>query len=169
MPDSLQPHGLQPPRPLCPWGLSRPGYWSGLPWPPPGDFPDPGIQPRSPALPAESLPEPPVVFWLSWSKSIENVACFLEAITSRPFQWKWVLGAQSCPTLCDPMDCSPPGSSCPWYSPGKNSGLGCHFLLQPGAWTHVSCTGRRFLYHWATGEAIWVLFCVLIAIYEVGW
>ena len=38
--------------------------------------------------------------------------------------------AQSCPTLCDPMDCGPPGSSCPWDSPGKNTGVGCHGLLQ---------------------------------------
>ena len=36
---------------------------------------------------------------------------------------------QSCPTLCDPTDGSPPGS-CPWDSPGKNTRLGCHFLLQ---------------------------------------
>ena len=36
---------------------------------------------------------------------------------------------QSCPTLCDPTDCSPPGSS-PWDSPGKNPGVGCHALLQ---------------------------------------
>ena len=32
---------------------------------------------------------------------------------------------QSCPTLCDPIDGSPPG----WDSPGKNTGVGCHFLL----------------------------------------
>ena len=37
---------------------------------------------------------------------------------------------QSCPTLCDPMDCSPAGSSCPWDSPGKNNGMGCHAFLQ---------------------------------------
>ena len=36
---------------------------------------------------------------------------------------------QSCPTLCDPIDGSPPGS-CPWDSPGKNTRVGCHFLLQ---------------------------------------
>ena len=30
---------------------------------------------------------------------------------------------------CDPMDCSPPGS-CPCDSPGKNTAVGCHFLLQ---------------------------------------
>ena len=38
--------------------------------------------------------------------------------------------AHSCPTLCNPMDCSPPGSSGHGDSPGKNTGLGCHFLIQ---------------------------------------
>ena len=37
---------------------------------------------------------------------------------------------QLCPTLCDPIDGSPPGSLRPWVSPGKNTGVGCHFLLQ---------------------------------------
>ena len=36
---------------------------------------------------------------------------------------------QSCPTLCNATDSSPPGSR-PWDSPGKNTGVGCHFLLQ---------------------------------------
>ena len=36
---------------------------------------------------------------------------------------------QSCPTLCDPRDGSSPGS-CPWDSPGNNTGVGCHSLLQ---------------------------------------
>ena len=39
------------------------------------------------------------------------------------------LVVQSVPTFCDPVDCSPPGSH-PCYFPGKNTGLGCHFLLQ---------------------------------------
>ena len=34
---------------------------------------------------------------------------------------------QSWPTLCDPIDSSPPDSR-PWGSPGKNTGVGCHFL-----------------------------------------
>ena len=37
---------------------------------------------------------------------------------------------QPCPTLCDPKDSSPPGSPSPWDSPGKNTGMGCHFCLQ---------------------------------------
>ena len=40
------------------------------------------------------------------------------------------LVALLCPTLCDPMDCSPPGSSVRGDSPGKNIGVGCLALLQ---------------------------------------
>ena len=40
--------------------FSRQEYWSGLPFPSPGDLPDPGIEPGSPALQADTLPsEPP--------------------------------------------------------------------------------------------------------------
>ena len=60
MSDSLWPHGLQLARLLCPWGFSRQEYWRGLPCPPPGDLPDPGIKPRSPTLQIDSLlSEPP--------------------------------------------------------------------------------------------------------------
>ena len=61
------------------------------------------------------------------------------------------LMAQSCPNLCKPMDCSPPGSSIHRDSPGKNTGVGCHALLQgifsalgsnPGL---LHC--RQILYH----------------------
>ena len=62
--DSLRPHESQHARPpwlLHPWappsiGFSRQEYWSGLPFPSPGDLPDPGIKPESPALQADSLP-----------------------------------------------------------------------------------------------------------------
>ena len=40
------------------------------------------------------------------------------------------LVTQSCPTLCNLMDSSPPGSSVHGDSPGENIGLGCHTLLQ---------------------------------------
>ena len=40
------------------------------------------------------------------------------------------LVTQSCPTLCNPMDCSPSGSSAHGDSPGKNTGVYCHALLQ---------------------------------------
>ena len=38
--------------------------------------------------------------------------------------------AKSCPTLCDPMDYSLPGFSVHGIFPGKNTGVGCYFLLQ---------------------------------------
>ena len=56
MPDSLLPHRLKLTRLLCPWDFSRQWYWSGLPFPSPGYLPNPGIEPRSPALQADSLP-----------------------------------------------------------------------------------------------------------------
>ena len=41
-------------------GFSRQEYWSGLPFPSPGDLPNPGIEPRSPTLQADASPsEPP--------------------------------------------------------------------------------------------------------------
>ena len=41
-------------------GFSRQEYWVGLPFPSPGGLPNPGIEPRSPALQADSIPpEPP--------------------------------------------------------------------------------------------------------------
>ena len=49
-------------------GFSRQEYWSGLPFPSPGDHPDPGIEPRSLAWQADSLPSDPpgnVIFNLS--------------------------------------------------------------------------------------------------------
>ena len=74
--------------------FSREAYWSGLPCPPPGDLPDPGIKPSCPALQANSLPsEPPG----------KPHKCFAAAAAAKSLQ--------SCPTLCDPIDGSPPGSS----------------------------------------------------------
>ena len=48
---SLQPYGLQPAKLLCPWDFPGKKYWSGLPFPPPGDLPDPGVKPTSPVSP----------------------------------------------------------------------------------------------------------------------
>ena len=71
---------------------------------------------------------------------------------------KWVVRAQSlqsCPTLCDPMDCNLPGSV-HGDSPGKNTGVGCHALLQEifptqGSNLHLLCLLHwqvSFFYHW---------------------
>ena len=69
-----------------------------------------------------------------------------------------VLVAQSCPTLCNAMDCNPQDNPCPWGSPGKNTGVGCQALLQgifptqgsnPGL---LHCRDGLFII-WATREA----------------
>ena len=58
--NSLQSHGLLHTRHHCPWGFSRPEYWSQLPCPAPGVLPNLRVEPRSPALQVDSLPsEPP--------------------------------------------------------------------------------------------------------------
>ena len=69
-------------------------------------------------------------------------------------KWKHAvlcLVAQSCLTLCDPTDCSPPGSSVHGDSPGKNTRVGCHALLQGLFPTQGLNPGlphcRQFLYH----------------------
>ena len=55
------------------------------------------------------------------------------------------LVTQLCLTLCDPMDCSPPGSSVHGDSSGKNTGEGCHALLQGNFPTQGSNPGLRLI------------------------
>ena len=55
---------------------------------------------------------------------------------------------QLCPTVCGPMDCSPPASSCPWDSPGKNTGVGCHAILQGIFPTQRLNPSLSSLLHW---------------------
>ena len=64
------------------------------------------------------------------------------------------LVTKSCLTLCDPMDCSPPGSSVHGISQARileqvaiSFSRGSSW---PRDWTHVFCIGRQILYHWAT-------------------
>ena len=66
MSGSLQSHGLQPARLLCPWDFPGKNIGVGLPFPPPGDHPDLGIKPVSPALVGKSFTlnhqgSPPVI------------------------------------------------------------------------------------------------------------
>ena len=70
-------------------GFSRQEYWSGLLCPPPGDIPNPRIEPVSLLSPA-------------WAGGFFTTSTTLVQIRSV---------AQSCPTLCDLMDYSPPGAS----------------------------------------------------------
>ena len=82
-------------------GFSRQEYWSGLPFPSPEDFPYPGIKPMSPCWQVDSLS-------LSHlgSLSVIHAAAAAKSL-------------QSCPTLCDPRDGSPPGSPVPGILQGR--------------------------------------------------
>ena len=82
---TLQPRSLQPARLLCPWNFPGKEHWSGLPFPTPGDLPDPRIEPRLLSLlhwQADSLPLAPAVAVV---QSLSHVQ------------------------LCNPVDCSTPG------------------------------------------------------------
>ena len=63
------------------------------------------------------------------------------------------LVAQSCPTHCDPVECSPPGP-CPWASPGKSTGAGGH-ALPPSSRGSSRCRDRTP----ASYIGRWVLYC----------
>ena len=126
-------------------GFDQREYWSGLPFPSPGDLPNPGIEPASPALASGFFTtEPPgkpsltvqaqakkQTFPLSPELQCSHLYLpdlDLDLIIAHPHVL--CLVAQLCPTLCDPMDCSSPGTSVHDDSLGKNTGMGCHALLQ---------------------------------------
>ena len=94
--------------------FSRQEYWSGLPFPPPGGLPDSGIEPMSPALAAGFFTIVPPICGVAGGGGKE--------VCAKSFQL--------CPSLYNPMGYSPPGSSVHRDSPGKNTGVGCHALLQ---------------------------------------
>ena len=108
--------------PLSIW-FSRQEHWSGLPFPSPGDLPDPGIEPRSPTWQADSLPS---------EVQVQVV--------------------QLSPTLCDPMGYTVHGilqaRILEWvafpYSRGSS---------RPRAQSQVSCIAGRFFTIWVTREA----------------
>ena len=136
-------------------GFFRQEYWSGLPFPSPGNnHLSPGIDPGSPELQADSLPKcmhaqlcltlcgsmdysPPGDFLLSGvfpsRGSNPHLFCHLH----------WQAGSLSlvppgkpvhvCLVVSDSLQhhtLLPARFLCPWDSPGENTGVGCHFLLQ---------------------------------------
>ena len=67
--------------------------------------------------------------------------------------------------LCDPMDCNPPGSSVheSWDSPGRNTGAGCHALLQGTFPTQGSHLRYLLLSHWQVGSLSLRQKCICIS------
>ena len=133
-------------------GFSRQESWSGLPFLSPGDLPDPGIEPGSPALQADALPsEPPgkpnsiylyTYFQIYIYISISYFLVILCMLCPK--------SSQSCLTPYDPIDRSPPGSSVygihqtsglPWASSGDLPDPG----IEPMPLTSAAMTGRFFI------------------------
>ena len=109
-------------------GFSRQEYWDGLPCPPPEDLCNPGIEHKSPVLQAGSLPSElpgkplPILCGVVLSR-FSRVQLFV--------------------TLKNPDRLL-----CPWDSPGKNSGVDCHFLLQGIFLIQGSNPHLLWLLHW---------------------
>ena len=78
--------------------FSRQEYWSGLPIPIPGDLPDPGTE-------SASLASPALAGGFFTTEPLEKSQSNPAATAAKSLQ--------SCPTLCDPIDGSPPGSPVP--------------------------------------------------------
>ena len=107
-----------------------------------------------------------------WTSNINmNQCCY---ILSLPYACSI---AQSCPTLCDPMDCSPPGSSIhgilqvgipEWVVISHSGGS-----FQPRDWTQVSCIScisRWTLHHWATWKpsSLCILCQIILSYWEAN-
>ena len=75
------------------------------------------------------------------SHTIEQTVCELKSL-------------QSCPTVCEPTDCSLPGSSVCGIFPGKNTGVCCHALLQRIFLTQGSNPRLLCLLHWQVGSLL---------------
>ena len=121
---------------------SRQEYWSGLPCPSPGDFPEPGIE-------IASLMSPALTGKFFFQQ------CHLGSPFFRIVKWSEV--AQSCPILCDPMDYSLPGFSVhgifqarilEWVAISFSRGS-----YRPRDQTQVSHNVSRCFTLWATREA----------------
>ena len=91
-----------------------------------------------------------------------NLMCHLRPVSLMIFclicLYCCCLVSQLCLTLCNPIDYSLPGSSVHGTSQtGILEWVAISFSRrssQPRDWTHISCTGRRILYHWATRDAL---------------
>ena len=100
--------------------------------------------------------------------------CIFDLKTTRLFKYLHEYSVTKlCPTLCNPKDCSPLGSSVHGIFPGKNTGVGWHFLLQGISlaqglnWRLL--LGRRILYFWAIRKAFKYLFVNKIYLFLYKW
>ena len=115
MSKSLQPYGLYPTRLLCPWDSPGKNTGVGCHALLQGIFPTQRSNPCLLPLMSSALAGGFFTTSTIWGALSFTMLCLV---------------GQSYPTFCDPMDCSPSGSSVYGDSPGKNTGVGGHALLQ---------------------------------------
>ena len=151
MSDSATPWTVANQAPLS-MEFFRQEYWIGLPFPSPGDLPDPGIKPRSPALHADALLSEPPGKPLPRLQLVKYVRLHtllrIHQCSSSHWQWKWSV---TCSLVSDSLrsqGLKPARLLCPWNFPGKNTGVGCHFLLQRILPTLRSNLRLLSLQHW---------------------
>ena len=103
-------------------GFSRQEYWSGLPFPSPGDLPDPGIEPRSPALEADALISEPTKLktkiWVEMQKQ--------QWLNKKDFNFRQFSNSSFCYSPFGQEKKIYIGIFQPWH--GRQSGLD-HFLV----------------------------------------
>ena len=116
-------------------GFLRQECWSGLPFASPGDLPDPGI--KLPSLRSTALVGKFFITSNTWEAQYIICVCTSESEA-----------AQSCPTLCDPVDYSPPGSSIHGILQARMLKWVAIFFSRGSSWprdqTPVSCIAGRF-------------------------
>ena len=83
-------------------GFSKPGYWSGLPCPSPGDLPNPGIEPWSPTL--QVVPSPAEPPGKPKNTTVGRLSLLQQIFPPRNQTGSEVIVTKSCSTLCNPMD-----------------------------------------------------------------
>ena len=126
----------------APVEFSRQEYWSGLPCPPPGDLPHPRIEPKSPALRANSLPsEPPGKPKNTGVGSLSFLQRIFPTQESNQglLHFRWIpyqLSHRGSPTILE------------WVAYPLSSGSS-----QPRNRTRVSCIAVGFITNWAIREA----------------
>ena len=129
-------------------GFSKPGYWSGLPCPSPGDFSNPGIESWSPTL--QVVPSPAEPPGKPQNTRVGCLSLFQWIFPPRNQTGSEVRVTKSCSTL-RPHGLQPARLFCPWESPGKNAGVGSLSLLQGIFPNQGSNPGllhcRQILYH----------------------
>ena len=97
--------------------FSRQDYWSGLPCSPLGELLDPGIELRSPALQADSLPLSPRGSPIGYCTRYLTSSSDFTALLAQSQGCCCCSVTESCPTLWDPMDCSTPVFPVLYYLP----------------------------------------------------